>query len=102
MQVVVHVHFPVEFFGVSSNLLCTALLFRSVLSVMDQNGSIRNSYQYDPFGKVLWKSECIRNLFQYVGRYGVIHDHEIQNLYMMRARHYDAEHGRFISPDPLG
>ena len=75
---------------------------RSVLSVMDFLGSIRNSYEYDPFGKVLWKSEGIRNIFQYIGRYGVIRDHEIQNLYMMRARHYDAEHGRFISLDPIG
>ena len=69
---------------------------------MDRNGSIQNWYQYDPFGKVVRKSECLRNIFQYVGRYGVIHDHEIQNMYMMRARHYDAEHGRFISLDPLG
>ena len=75
---------------------------RSVLSVMDFLGSIRNSYEYDPFGKVLWKSEGIRNIFQYIGRYGVIRDHEIQNMYMMRARHYDAEHGRFISLDPIG
>ena len=85
-----------------STILCIALVFRSVLTVMDRNGSIRNSYQYDPFGKTLRKSECFRNIFQYVGRYGVINDHEIQNLYMMRARHYDAEHGRFISVDPLG
>ena len=80
----------------------TTSYHRSVLSVMDFLGSIRNSYQYDPFGKVLWKSENIRNIFQYIGRYGVIHDHEIQNMYMMRARHYDAEHGRFISLDPIG
>ena len=69
---------------------------------MDFDGSVQNTYQYDPFGEVLSKSEHIRNIFQYVGRYGVIRDHDIQNLYMMRARHYDAECGRFISLDPIG
>ena len=77
-------------------------VFRSVVGVMDFDGSIQNTYQYDPFGKLFSKSERIRNIFQYVGRYGVVRDHDIQNLYMMRARHYDAEHGRFISLDPIG
>jgi len=70
--------------------------------MMDSQGIIQNSYQYDPFGKVLWKSEQIRNIFQYVGRFGVIRDLELQSMFMMRARHYDAEHGRFISLDPIG
>ena len=69
---------------------------------MDFDGSVQNKYEYDPFGKVVSKSEHIRNIFQYVGRYGVICDQDIQSLYMMRARHYDAEHGRFISLDPIG
>lgn len=47
-------------------------------------------------------SEGVRNIFQYVGQLGVIKDEAVENVYMMRARHYDATHGRFISLDPLG
>ena len=73
-----------------------------MLSVIDNQGVIRNSYQYDPFGEVLWQSEQIRNIFQYVGRFGVVRDLELRSVFMMRERHYDAQHGRFISVDPIG
>jgi len=33
---------------------------------------------------------------------GVIHDEELAEVYMIRARHYDAQHGRFISMDQAG
>ena len=69
---------------------------------MDDEGNTLNRYKYDPFGKILQQSEESRNIFKYAGRFGVICDEELQHVYMMRARHYDAKHGRFISPDPLG
>ena len=78
------------------------MLFRSVLSVLDEQGNTRNSYSYDPFGKVIQRSESVRNIFQYIGKFGVVQDEELIDIYMMRARHYDANHGRYISVDPIG
>ena len=74
----------------------------SVVSVLDKAGKAVNSYSYDPFGRVIAASEGVRNIFQYVGQLGVIKDEAVENVYMMRARHYDATHGRFMSLDPLG
>lgn len=75
---------------------------RSVLRVLNEQGDTQNSYSYDPFGNVLQQSEKVRNLFLYVGKFGVIRDEELNSIYMMRVRHYDAGHGRYISLDPLG
>ena len=72
------------------------------MNVVDSGGLIQNSYQYDPFGKMIQHTEQIRNIYKYVGSQGVISDEELQNIFMMRDRHYDAEHGRFISMDPIG
>ena len=63
---------------------------------------IQNTYEYDPFGKVLRQIEQVRNIHKYIGSLGVIADVELQQMYMMRDRHYDAQHGRFISQDPIG
>ena len=73
-----------------------------MISVRDQNERVLNSYSYDPFGKLLQKSEQVRNIFQYVGKLGIIRLDELTDLYSMRARVYDAAHGRFISLDSLG
>ena len=69
---------------------------------MNEQGSIQNTYTYEPFGKVRHQSERVRNIFLYVGKFGVIRDDEIKDIFLMRARHYDAQHGRFISLDPAG
>ena len=69
---------------------------------MDGNGVIWNTYEYDPFGKVLHQIERVRNIHKYIGSFGVIVDGELQYTYMMRDRHYDSQHGRFISQDPIG
>ena len=69
---------------------------------MDQNGRVLNSYRYDIFGKLTYRSENVRSIFKYAGLLGVMHDEELVDMYMMRARHYDAQHGRFISMDPSG
>ncbi len=70
--------------------------------MMNQSGTVQNVYKYDPFGRVLQQSEQLRNIFKYIGQLGVISDRELQDIYMMRDRHYDAQHGRFISLDPIG
>ena len=75
---------------------------RSVRNVIDQNGDILNSYMYDPFGRVLQKSEQVRNIYQYLGGLGIVKHSELSDMYSMRDRVYDASHGRFISVDPLG
>ena len=66
------------------------------------HGKILNSYQYDPFGRVVQQKEQCRNIFKFGGVYGIIIDEELQDVYMIRSRHYNARHGRFISMDPVG
>ena len=57
---------------------------------------------YDPFGRVLQRSEQVRNIYQYLGGLGIVKHSELSDMYFMRDRVYDASHGRFISVDPLG
>ncbi|NJL52943.1 MAG: RHS repeat-associated core domain-containing protein [Hydrococcus sp. SU_1_0] len=59
-----------------------------------------NSYFYDPFGDDISETEGITNPFEFVGQYGVAE--EANGLDFMRARFYDSDTGRFISPDPIG
>ena len=71
----------------------------SVVAIVDEKGKITHKYQYDEFGKVIQKKEADYNPFQYVGKYGVMYLSD--NLYYMRARHYDPTIGRFLSEDPI-
>ncbi len=71
----------------------------SVVAIVDESGNITHKYQYDEFGKVTQKEEADYNPFQYVGKYGVMYLSD--NLYYMRARHYDPTIGRFLSEDPI-
>jgi RHS repeat-associated protein len=71
----------------------------SVVAIVDRDGNITHKYQYDDFGKVVQKEEADYNPFQYVGKYGVMYLSD--NLYYMRARHYDPTIGRFLSEDPI-
>ena len=71
----------------------------SVVAIVDRDGNITHKYQYDDFGKVVQKEEADYNPFQYVGKYGVMYLSD--NLYYMRARHYDPIIGRFLSEDPI-
>ena len=80
----------------------TFVIYRSVRNVIDQNGAILNSYDYDPFGKVLQKTESVRNVHQYLGGVGAMKHEELSDMYSMGDREYDASHGRYISADPMG
>jgi len=71
----------------------------STTAITNQAQTVTHSYSYDPFGKVLAKTEADANPFQYVGKYGV--QYESPTLTFIRARYYDPTIGRFLSEDPV-
>jgi RHS repeat-associated protein len=71
----------------------------STTAITNQAQTVTHSYSYDPFGKVLAKTEADANPFQYVGQHGV--QYESPTLTFMRARYYDPTTGRFVSEDPI-
>ncbi len=70
------------------------------VALTDGSGNLTDAYSYDEYGRVLNSTGTTANPFKFVGQYGVMD--EGKNLYFMRARHYDADAGRFISKDPIG
>lgn len=72
----------------------------STSELTGDNGSVFNSYQYDPFGVSLNKTETVENDFQFAGEFGVME--ERNGLAFMRARYYSSSIGRFVTQDPLG
>jgi RHS repeat-associated protein len=71
----------------------------STIAITDNAGQVVNTYCYSPEGLV-GAQETIPNPFQFVGRFGVMA--EGNGLYLMGARYYDPEVGRFINKDPIG
>lgn len=81
----------------------------SYLYVRDRQGTVRglldgatralvSRYDYDPWGLPQGGTGTVENPFRYNGR-------ELDaetGLYFNRARYYDPQLGRFISPDPIG
>lgn len=66
----------------------------SVILVTDSAKVVRNSYLYEDFGAFRFRSETIPNSYGFTGR-------EIDFAsYFYRARYYDSDVGRFITPDP--
>ena len=72
----------------------------STVGLTDADGGVVNSYFYDPFGDDIAETEAVANPFEFVGQFGVAE--EANGLDFMRARFYDSDTGRFISPDPIG
>ena len=66
--------------------------------MVDAAGNVANRYDYDAYGGVVSSVESVSNLFQFVGRYGVMKD--TAQLYFMQHRFYSPELGRFITEDP--
>jgi len=67
-----------------------------VVNLVDGAGNIKNSYEYDIYGKVTNISENgIPNPMRYAGQ---MYDSE-SGLYYLRARYYDPRIGRFINED---
>jgi RHS repeat-associated protein len=69
----------------------------SVTALADENGAVKTTYSYDPFGQVAAGGEASDNPFQYTGR-----ENDGTGLYYYRARYYSPELQRFISEDPIG
>ena len=75
--------------------------FNNILGVLDSQGEIIVSYEYDAFGKIINTEDLssiqlgILNPFKFKGYY---YDEEI-GLYFLLSRYYDSEIGRFISSD---
>ena len=75
----------------------------NTVCMTDSTGNVVNQYAYDEFGSILDSSETTPNPFRYVGKYGVMDEGTgLAGLLFMRARYYDPEIGRFLSPDPIG
>jgi RHS repeat-associated protein len=72
----------------------------SVAAMTLADGSRANAYVYDPFGKVLARSEEVTNAFAFGGALGITE--ESHGLSYVRARYYSPEIGRFTSEDPIG
>src|SRR5262249_55984980 len=72
----------------------------NVVGMTAPDGSISNRYVYAPFGERLFAEEPVANPFQFMGRFGVIHDGNSLNF--MRARFYADAEGRYVSEDPIG
>ena len=61
------------------------------------DGSVTDTYAVTPYGDVADHVGQADNPFTWQGEYGVMQ--EAPGLYYLRARHYDAALGRFLSPD---
>jgi len=68
----------------------------SVIALTDENGVVKTTYSYDPYGNVTISGEPSDNPFQYTGR-----ENDRTGLYYYRARYYSPELQRFISEDPI-
>jgi RHS repeat-associated protein len=63
-------------------------------------GKYVNQYSYMPFGETMTEFVSLQNPFTFVGEFGVSIDSN--GSYNMRAREYEADIGRFATPDSLG
>lgn len=69
----------------------------STLSLIDDTGTSRTQYRYDPYGGTVASGDASSNRFQYTGR-----ENDGTGLYYYRARYYSPSLSRFISEDPIG
>jgi RHS repeat-associated protein len=74
----------------------------STAMTADIGGHVKITYTYDPFGRVLTEQISDGNTFRYQALFGIQTLNEISQIILMRSRLYDAEHGRFLTPDPAG
>jgi RHS repeat-associated protein len=71
----------------------------SVIKIVDGSGNVTAEYTYDNYGVITSNSNtAFDNRFFFCG---CEYDAET-GLYLMGARFYDPEVGRFITPDPIG
>ena len=68
----------------------------SVRQLTDEAGGVTDTYVYDTFGKLISRTGTTPNPYLYAGER---FDADL-GLYHLRARHYNADRGRFFSMDP--
>ena len=66
-----------------------------VISVLDQDGTIKNEYDYDAFGNAITEKETVSNPYRYAGYY---QDSE-SGLYYLQSRYYNPRTARFLTED---
>ncbi|MDE6761667.1 MAG: PEGA domain-containing protein [Lachnospiraceae bacterium] len=71
----------------------------STMAVTDQDGKVKYSYHYTPYGELLKGEYSDTVPFLYNGQFGVTTDGN--GLYYMRARYYNVDIKRFINQDVL-
>jgi RHS repeat-associated protein len=72
----------------------------SVVALSNDSGQVTDTYEYEPFGKVLFHQGTSANDYQFVGGYGVRKLND--TLDVMGVRQYGETAGRFTTRDPLG
>ncbi len=66
-----------------------------VVGLVNDAGTVVNTYEYTPWGEIRSETETIDNPIKYAGEY---YDDELDMIYL-RARYYDPQIGRFTSHD---
>ena len=72
----------------------------STRQLTDSSRSVVNTYVYDAWGQAVSVSETVHNFFRWIGKFGYYFDDDVEGYYV-RARHYGATIGRWLSQDPL-
>jgi RHS repeat-associated protein len=70
----------------------------NTLFLTDGSGNLTSSYTYSPYGVLLGGPQDDGNPFVWQGIFGVMREGN-DGLYYLRARYYNAQQGRFLSPD---
>ncbi|MHB8064410.1 MAG: RHS repeat-associated core domain-containing protein, partial [Ruminiclostridium sp.] len=66
-----------------------------VSKLVNENGDVLNSYEYDAFGNTTNYTEKVQNRFQYAGE----QFDKVTGQYYLRARYYEPTVGRFTTED---
>ena len=67
----------------------------STTHIVDENGNVKNRYEYDAWGRITVKEEAVPNRFTYYGQ----QIDPITQQYYLRARFYNPVLGRFTQED---
>lgn len=74
----------------------------SVVLLTDGQGTVKNKYNYGPWGEIQTASETLVQPFAYTGReFAVLDTGVVESHYYYRARYMIPAIGRFLSEDPL-